>query len=112
MKRFFPELSSCFSGTPVVQNIADDAPSRRRRMTQRRSRKHWRPALAAIAEDGAVREVRNQSAESAAGFRSEKNPLIKSKLAGKIRSDSYDSDYRKSTHSFELPAFSPTPFVF
>ncbi|KAL8228465.1 hypothetical protein R6Q57_016049 [Mikania cordata] len=103
MKRFFPELSSCFSGTQAVQSIAGEAPSIRRRTT----RKHWRPALAAIEEDGGVGEVRKQSAVG-----SERKPLIKSKLAGKIRSDSYDSHLGNSGPSFALPAFSPTPFVF
>ncbi|KAJ0434052.1 hypothetical protein Hdeb2414_s0190g00827931 [Helianthus debilis subsp. tardiflorus] len=112
MKRFFPELTSCFTAAPAVHTIADEAPSRRRRMTQPKSRKNWRPALAAIDEDASVREARKQNAQTPAGFRSEKKPLIKSKLVGKIRSDSYESDHRKPNHALALPAFSPTPFVF
>ncbi|KAJ9550401.1 hypothetical protein OSB04_014446 [Centaurea solstitialis] len=45
------------------------------------------------------------------GFRSEKKPLIKSKLAGKTRSDSFGSDYGESTHPMALPAFSAAPFL-
>ncbi|KAI3780783.1 hypothetical protein L2E82_10774 [Cichorium intybus] len=112
MKFFFPELGSCFGGTPAAETIAAEVPNRRRHMRQGNSTKHWRPALTAIAEDGVVRELRRQSGQSTAGFRSEKKPLIKSKLAGKTRSDSYDSDYRKSDHPMAIPAFSPTPFVF
>lgn len=87
IKSFFPELSSCLCGTPSVETIVSEAPgSRRRRIRQRNSRKHWRPALTAIEEDG---ESRRKSAQSTNGFRSEKNLLIKSKLAGNNRSDSY-----------------------
>ncbi|KAL4573023.1 hypothetical protein LXL04_019816 [Taraxacum kok-saghyz] len=112
MKFLFPEIGSCFGGTPAVETIAADVPSHRRPMRQGNSKKHWRPALTAIAEDGAARELRSQSCQSTAGFRSEKKPLIKSKLAGKTRSDSYDSDYRKLDHPLAIPAFSPTPFLF
>ncbi|KAL7587310.1 uncharacterized protein LOC111890624 [Lactuca sativa] len=114
MKFFFPEIGSCFSGSPAVETIAAaEVPSHRRRMRQRNSTKHWTPALTAIAEDGVVvREVRRQSGQSTAGFRSEKKQLIKSKLAGKSRSDSYGSDYRKLDHGMAIPAFSPTPFLF
>ncbi|KAI3736250.1 hypothetical protein L6452_15788 [Arctium lappa] len=114
MKFFFPEISYCFGGTPAVETIAAEVPSRsrRRRTTNSNSRKHWRPALAAIAEDGVAREVRRQRAESAGSFRSENKPLIKSKLARKNRSDSYGSDYRESSHPMALPAFSPAPFLF
>ncbi|PWA74294.1 zinc finger, CCHC-type, Retrotransposon gag domain protein [Artemisia annua] len=78
-------------------------------MRQSNATKHWRPALTAIAEDGVAREVSRQR-ESGAGFRSEKRPLIKSKLARKTRSDSYGSDYWDSTPQMALPVFSPTPF--
>ncbi|KVI04189.1 uncharacterized protein LOC112525704 [Cynara cardunculus var. scolymus] len=111
MKFSFPEISYCFGGTPAVETIAAEVPSHRRRMTQGNSTKHWRPALAAIAEDGVAREVRRKRAESTASFRSEKKPLIKSKLAGKTRSGSYGSDYRESSHPMALPAFSPAPFL-
>ncbi|KAI7732593.1 hypothetical protein M8C21_023739 [Ambrosia artemisiifolia] len=106
MKRFFPELTSCFSATPAVHTIAaDEAPTRRRRMAQGKSRKNWRPALAAIDEDVSVREARKANAQSGSGFKSEKKPLIRSKLAGKIRSDSYEFDHRGRKWNYKLDKF-------
>ncbi|KAI3765546.1 hypothetical protein L2E82_15583 [Cichorium intybus] len=32
--------------------------------------------------------------------------------AGRTRSESYNDDYRKSSHAIALPVFSPTPFLF
>nr|GEU77402.1 hypothetical protein [Tanacetum cinerariifolium] len=93
MKLFIPEFTYCFCGAPAVETITVEGQSRKRRIRQSNATKHWRPTLTAIAEEGVAREVRRQR-EPGAGFRSEKRPLIKSKLAGKTRSDSYGSDYR------------------
>ncbi|GJS36781.1 zinc finger, CCHC-type containing protein [Tanacetum coccineum] len=93
MKLFIPEFTYCFCGAPAVETITVEGQSHKRRIRQSNATKHWRPTLTAIAEEGVAREVRRQR-EPGAGFRSEKRPLIKSKLTGKTRSDSYGSDYR------------------
>ncbi|XP_071701263.1 uncharacterized protein [Rutidosis leptorrhynchoides] len=109
---FFPELSYCFGATPVVEPVVVDKPSRgKKRMRQGKRANPWKPMLTAIAEDG---NVRRETGESRSGLRSDElKRLVRSKVAGKNRSDSYGSDdYRNSAYPMALPAFSPTPFVF
>ncbi|KAI3499175.1 hypothetical protein L1887_34968 [Cichorium endivia] len=111
MKLFSSERGFCFGcsfNTPKPEIISADDSIIRRRPNHRKSTKHWRPALKAIEEDG----VPKRGHESTAVARSEKNPLNKSKSAGRTRSESYNDDYRKSSHAIALPVFSPTPFLF
>ncbi|KAJ9562857.1 hypothetical protein OSB04_008017 [Centaurea solstitialis] len=100
---FSSERGFCF-GCSVTSSktemISTDSSSiSRRHINQRKSTKHWRPMLKAIAEDG----VHSRSSQSTAVAKSEKKSLSASKPAGRTRSNSYENDYRKSNHPMALP---------
>ncbi|MFS8031282.1 hypothetical protein Hanom_Chr17g01544001 [Helianthus anomalus] len=112
MKFFLPELGFCFGGTeitPDTETISAVASTNQPRVKRGNTAKHWKPELSAIAEDGGVLNACQQSNQSVSVV---KKPLNKVKSAGKTRSQSYVSNYRKFSHAMAIPAFSPTPFVF
>ncbi|KAA8524556.1 hypothetical protein F0562_010979 [Nyssa sinensis] len=79
------------------------------RLTRVHSSTQWKPALSAISEEGIVSDAGRDHERK---VRSEKKPTVKARSTAKVRSPNHGDDYRKSSLSMAIPAFSPTPFLF
>ncbi|PON48539.1 hypothetical protein TorRG33x02_309890 [Trema orientale] len=124
MKFFnFTELGSCCRAAPppeetkrhVISDSGYHVPTSKRRSSNARcSAAHWRPALQAISEDGVTAyhaSNNNQTVQKKSSGKAGHIPKATRRYSSSDTSNNKDSR-TNSVPVINIPAFSPTPFVF